>query len=184
MIKMVRERLDLTQEQMAWYLRLSNSMIKKIELGKRWTPFACMDAVARLFKIILDTREDGSVDTPPSAAGHYARQMKRKHRQCQWRLQRYQWALADMQRSRAEECFRLEVYQRLARSVTPPQSKDDQDCLKWAQWAIENSLHRLKATDPAAQDFLIAEIAGLQSKIAALEGTALFQSLTPPPRQF
>lgn len=178
MIKIVREYLQLTQEQIAWYLILSKSMVKKIDLGQRELPAECKPAFAKLFQAIQDVQATGTTIKPLSAASNYKRQMKRTHSECRRILERRTDELKQMRAAYTDACYQLEIYQRLAQSLSPAKINDDKFRLKWVQGMIDESLQRLKETDPAAQDFLVAEIEGLKSQMAVLEGTALFKSMT------
>jgi hypothetical protein len=177
MIRVVRKYLELSREQMAWYLRLSTSMVKKMELGQRQLPYSSMGPVVKIFQAIQDIQTNGPASDPPFPSGHHTRRMKRVYRECRHALELRTDELKQMQRDYASACFNLRVYQLLAQSLPPAESNDDRFRLKWIKWMTEDTLQRLKEIDPAAQDFLIAEIAGLKSKMDVLEGTALFQSI-------
>lgn len=177
MVKTVRKYLELTREEMAWYLNLSIQMIKSVEINRRQLSFTNIDAVMTIFKAIQDVRTNGPANEPPSAASYYTRQMKRTYRECNHALRRRKYELEQMQSTYARERFNLRVYELLVQSLQSAESKDDRARLKWAKRKIEDTLHRLKETDPAAQDFLVADIEGLKSKMAVLEGTALFKSI-------
>jgi multidrug resistance efflux pump len=128
-----------------------------------------MAAAMAIFNAIRDGPADKMYDDPVPMAEHHLQRTKRHHRHCCRKLDRCIDRLDAMQRSYASACFSLDVYQRLAESITYARNKDDLARRQWLQRKIKAATQCIKDNSTAAQHLLHAEIAGLKSTVQTLE---------------
>lgn len=178
-IQTIRENLELSQAELAHYLRLSVDMIKSVETDRRELPYDSLQPAITLYQAMKDVPARGPASSDPGdlvvvATDHRVKRVKRLHREYSRKLERYAGKLEEMQRSHARACSCLDVYQFMAQSLTPPHGEDDRGRLQLIQWKIEETTQRIKDTDAATQDLLTAEITDLENMKRALEASRFF----------
>jgi transcriptional regulator with XRE-family HTH domain len=168
-IETIREHLQITREELSFYLQLSVHTVKAVELGRRSLPQETLMAAAALYDEIRNAQiMRVTVDAPPPAF-HHMQGAKHMHRQCRRKLDRSVDKLEKMKKSYATACFSLGVYQTLAQSLSAAVSKEDQARLVWAQRQIRDTSQCIQDTNPTAQHLLAAEIVGLKDIVHSLD---------------
>jgi transcriptional regulator with XRE-family HTH domain len=170
-LQSIRKTLKLSRLDLALYLDISIHTVKAIELHKREVPLDRLTEKADLIKGILDDK------VRLQAAAHVApattQQMQKiKHLQNTYRrrLNTYTTKLEKMQENYAAASTGLVVVQQLAESLAITDARDNRVRRKWTKTKITELTYILKANNQTAQEMLTLEIAGLQMRIARLEG--------------
>jgi DNA-binding XRE family transcriptional regulator len=168
-IQTLREQLQITQEELGYYLQLSHHTIRSVEQGRRPLPPESLVAAAALFDAVRNASlSPVTIDLPTPTLRHHTSRAK-LHKQCCRRLDRSVGQLDKMKKSHAAACFALGVYRALAQALPTPVSKQEHARLTWAQRQIKDTLQRIDDTNPVAQDLLAAEIVGLKNVVHSLD---------------
>ena len=169
-IQTLREHLQINQEDMSHYLRVSIHTIQSVELGRRSLPAGSLMAAVALFDAIKNAQSTRvAIDLPTQVPHQQMRRAKQLHRQCCRKLERSIGRLDKMKKSHTTACFALGVYQLLAQSLSTPATEEDQARLVWAQRQINDTRQRINDFNPAAQNLLAAEIVGLKNVAHSLD---------------
>jgi transcriptional regulator with XRE-family HTH domain len=168
-LQTIREHLHLSQEELAGYLGLSLHTIKSVETGRRPLPMDTLHAALVIFNAIKDSALGTAAgNVSEKAEEHHLQHTRRHHRHCCRKLARHLARLDSMQRTHARACSCLDVYRRLAQSLTPAH-KEDQARLQWVQRKIRDAQQGIEENNVAAQNVLAAKIAGLRTQVQALD---------------
>jgi transcriptional regulator with XRE-family HTH domain len=170
-LQSIREKLKLSRLDLALYLGISVHTVKAIELNKREVPLDRLGKKADLIKGILDdkVRLQAAAYVAP-ATTQQMRKMKHLQQTYRRRLNTYTVKLEKMLETYAAASTGLAVVQQLAESLAKADDKNNRVRLKWTKIKINELTYIIKANNQTAQEMLILEIAGLEVRIARLEG--------------
>lgn len=169
-IETIREHMQISREELSFYLQLSVHTIQSVELGRRSLPPDSLVAAAALYDAVRNAQVN-QVATPqtPHVPHQHIRHTKKLHHQWRRKLDRSVNKLEDMKKSHATACFSLKVYQALAQELPTPESQDEQVRLRWTQRQIKQTTQFIHDTSPTVQDLLAAEIVGLKNLVHNLD---------------
>lgn len=183
MLQIIRKYLELSQEELGFYLQLSPHMVQSVELGRRQLPAECEEAAAKLLTKIIyhdaatkNLPAHNQVRDAAAQTDRHLRHVKRLHRQCTRSLRQCNSKLEKMQASYKNACFQLGVYRLMIESLTPG---GDESQLRWMQWKMGEAMQRLNDNDQATQDLLITKIAGLKVTVESIEASRFFSGEKP-----
>lgn len=168
-IQTVRENLQLSQEELAIYLRLSVDMVKSVEVGRRQLPFESMAPAIAIHDAMKDCQARGPTGDATTSERDHLRELKRLHNKYRRRLEDAIDKLEKMKRTYESSSLRFEVYRDLANGLAAAVGKDDLARLRWINVSIDEAKYCMKDNNATAQAVQSAKIAGLKAAMQAVE---------------
>jgi transcriptional regulator with XRE-family HTH domain len=169
-LQTIREKLRLSQRDIAYYLGISIHTVKAIEQGHRQVPLDMLDGKADLIKATLNEKAGRRVATDFAApTKQQMRLMKRLRDTYTRRLDKYTLQLEKMQQDCATASRGLAFVRQVAASLARAGAKADPVRLHWSELKTAELTRSLTKNNAVAQQILTMEIAGLQVRIKQLD---------------